>query len=144
MAKRKMTIGKLTTWKGEFIYGYFPFYNETYQIDTIAFLIWDKNEPRKDKADMSLLVMDDGVHLKVIDLFMKSYAGRGIAPAIILEAQKLFGKRIISSSNSKKYKTFYSEANWQEAIDRVWEPLRKQGLAEYDDTKDYYILNEQS
>lgn len=135
-----MTLGKLQTNKGEFTYGYFPFYNKTHNFQTVAFQIWDEQHPEKVKADISLLVMDDDIHLKVIDLMMNDYQGFGIAPAIILEVRELFCKTIISSTNNTAHKSFTSEANWQEAIDKVWDPLRKQGLAEYDSNRGYYIL----
>lgn len=112
--------GKLVTRKGEFTHEYFRHYNKTHCFDTYDFTIWDeKDEPQKDKADFSLLIVDDGIHLKVIDLMMKDSQGKGIAPAMILNAKKIFGKRIISSSNKKSAKCFNGEANWPEAIERV-------------------------
>lgn len=132
--------GKLITRHGEFIYEYFRFYNKTHHFDTYAFMIWDDGTPEKEKADMSLLIMEDDVHLRVIDLMMNDYKGKGIAIAIILECRNIFGKRIVSSSNNSSVKSFIGEANWPEAIARVWQPLTEQGLAVYDQFNDQYIL----
>lgn len=139
MADLKTGTGKLTTPKGEFTYSYYFFHNSVYKLDTYAFSIWDENHQEgMHKADFSLLIMDDNIHLKVIDLFMHDYQSKGIAKAIILKAKEIFGKTIISSSNS--HKSFTGESNWPEAIEKVWEPLTKQGLAVYDDTNGHYIL----
>lgn len=133
------TTGKLITPKGKFIYSYYLFHNNTYDFDTYAFTIWDENDQEgKHKADFSLLIMNDSIHLKVIDLFMHDYQGKGIATAIILKAKEIFGKTIISSSNTNK--SFAGEANWSEAIDYVWQPLVKKGLAYFDETNGYYIV----
>ncbi|MBD1362982.1 hypothetical protein IDJ77_04090 [Mucilaginibacter sp. ZT4R22] len=131
--------GILVTRKGEFQFEYFLHFNNTYKFDTYAFLIWaGEGGPDENAADFSLLIMNDDIHLKVIDLFMKHYSGNGIAIAIILKARELFGKKIISSSNTNK--SFTSEANWPEAIQRVWQPLVDQGLAHYDAPNDHYVL----
>ena len=132
-------IGKLITPKGEFTYSYYLFHNNTYNFDTYAFTIWDeKDHGKTHKADFSLLIMEDNTHLKVIDLFMHDYQGKGIAMAIILKAKEIFGKTIISSSNTNK--SFTGESNWPEAIQRVWQPLIEKGLAYYDPGNDYYVL----
>ncbi|MGF7077711.1 hypothetical protein [Mucilaginibacter sp. UYCu711] len=142
MSDRDIIRGKLVTRKGEFIYEYFRFYNKTHHFDTYAFMIWDeKDASEKDKADFSLLIMDDGIRLKVIDLIMKDYEGNGIAPAIIMKAREIFGKPIVSSSNQKSSKSFNSETNWPEAIERVWKPLAERGCAVYDQLSDHYIIN---
>ncbi|MDB5004390.1 MAG: hypothetical protein JWQ34_2615 [Mucilaginibacter sp.] len=139
MADQETMQGKLTTAKGEFTYSYYLFHNSTYNFDTYAFNIWDENDQEeKHKADFSLLIMNDDVHLKVIDLFMHDYQGKGIARAIILKAKEIFNKRIVSSSNVNK--TFTGESNWPEAIKRVWKPLAEEGLAVYDEINGYYIL----
>lgn len=131
--------GFLTTLKGTFIYEYSFFHNSTYHFDSWALMIWDdKDKDSKRKADMNLLIMEDGRRLKVIDMFMNDYAGKGIAIGMIRKAKELFGKEIISSSN--KVKSFTGEGNWEEAIERVWDPLVKQCLAVYDATNDHYIL----
>ena len=133
--------GILATRKGEFQFEYFRHFNNTYRFDTYAFSIWaGEGEPDGNAADFSLLIMNDGIHLKVIDLFMKDYSGKGIAIAIILKAREIFGKKIISSSNTNK--SFTSEANWPEAIQRVWQPLVDQGLAHYDAFNDHYVLGD--
>jgi len=134
-----IATGKLITPKGEFTYCYYLFHNKTYNFDTYAFTIWDENDKAgKRKADFSLLIMDDHIHLKVIDLFMNDYRGKGIATAIILKAKEIFGKTIISSSNTVK--SFTGESNSLDAIERVWRPLAEKGLAYYDQANDYYVL----
>jgi hypothetical protein len=140
MSGEKKIQGQLITRQGEFTYEYFQFYNKTHHFDTYAFMIWYDRTPEKEKADMSLLIMKDGVHLKVIDLMMNDYKGKGIAIAIVLECRNIFRKRIISSSNNSRTKCFTSEANWPEAIARVWQPLTEQGLAVYDQLNDQYVL----
>jgi hypothetical protein len=37
-------------------------------------------------------------------------------------------------------KSFTGEANWPEAIERIWTPLAKQGLAIYDENNGHCIL----
>jgi hypothetical protein len=133
------TYGKLVTPKGEFTYSYFLFHNNNYNFDSYAFSIWDANDDTgKHSADFSLLIMDDDIHLKVIDLFMHDYQGKGIAKAIILKASEIFGKTIISSSNTNK--SFIGESNWREAIERVWQPLVNNGLAYFDQKNDYFVV----
>jgi hypothetical protein len=135
----KKIRGILLTRKGQFTYEYFRHYNQTEKFDTYAFLIWDEKDcSGKQKADFSLLIMDDGIHLKVIDLFTKDYQCKGIAVSIILKAKEIFGKRIISSSNTKK--NFRGEANWSQAVERIWLPLSEQGLAFYNAENDYFEL----
>jgi len=78
--------------------------------------------------------------LKVTDMFdyQDTYKGKGLPEALILEAQKQYlDKEITSSSN--KQKVFKNE--WRsEAGTTVWERLVKKGLAEYSDEKDLFVL----
>ena len=83
--------------------------------------------------------MENEKDLKVVDLFPDSgkyYLGKGISISMILESQKIFEKRIISSSN--KFKSFHGEARWDDSTEKVWKKLVKLKLAKYDSEKDFF------
>lgn len=90
-----------------------------------------------------LRVMENGLDLKVVDLYPETdtnskYLGKGISIGIILHSKELFNKRIISSSN-KKLQTDYDEFNSEEAIDKVWKRLEDRELVGYNEKEGYYF-----
>jgi hypothetical protein len=136
------TLGQiLQTRKGAYLYTWRTVFNADHKANIHYFNIWKPGEDPKDFKNFSLLLkeMPNGKDLKIIDIFANKHEGLGISIPIILEVNKIFHKRIISSSN--KNKTYSGEANWKEAIEKIWVPMVLQGLAKYDDTNDvYYIL----
>ncbi len=135
--------GILLTQRGKtFTYEYYEYFNTTYRFNSYIFNIWDEKATiDKTRANYTLLIMNDGLTLKVIDAFMNDYEGNGIAIAILLKSKELFGKRIISSSNKKEYRSFVGESRWSTATDNIWQPLVLQGLATYNNVGDYFILS---
>lgn len=131
--------GLLETRKGIFTYEYYLYYFKDIKVNTYSFDIWDENDLKPFKYSFILEILENGQDLKVMDLFAGDYQGMGISIPIILKAKELFGKRIISSSNANWSRP--GESNWEEAIEKVWEPMVNQGLAEYRDNDDrYYVL----
>lgn len=132
------TTGILLTRKGEFIFEYHLNYHPYLKADVYFFNIWREGDELEDiyKFSFLLRVMENGKDLKVVDLFAGNYNGEGISIAIILKSKELFQKRIISSSN--KQPSSSGEENWDEAIQKVWEPMVRQGTVAYDANKDYY------
>jgi hypothetical protein len=132
--------GMLPTRKYEFTFEYYLNYHPHLKADVYFFDIWDEADTSVDihKFSFLLRVMENGTDLKVSDLFAGSYKGKGISIAIILRAKELFNKRIISSSN--RTQSYIGEANWKEAIEKVWNPMVSQGLARYDAENDYYYV----
>lgn len=83
-------------------YDWFKEYNIRNNAINKIFEIWERGREDKSKFSFILREMENKKDLKVIDLFPDSekyYLGNGIAISMILECKKLFGKRIISSSN---------------------------------------------
>ena len=140
MEKGQRIRGILATRKGAFTYEYTVYHNDRYQADFYMFDIWDEQDtsPELHKFSFCLEIMPNGTDLKVTDLFACDYKGRGISIPMILKAKELFGKRIISISNKNPAR--YDEANWPDAIEKVWQPMVSQRLAEYNDEGDYYIV----
>lgn len=132
--------GILNTRKGDFRYRYKPIFSKEHGTIIYYFDIWQQGDNPDDYKNFSFLLKElpNGTDLKVIDLFANKYEGCGISIPIILKAKEIFAKRIISSSNN--HKMHYSEANWQDAIDKVWLPMVSQGLAKYDDANDIFIV----
>ena len=93
---------------------------------------------KEDEVGFSFILsrMKNGKDLKVVDLYpdpASKYIGKGISIAIICHAKTLFNKKIISSSFG---------SNWKAAREKVWEPMKKNGLVGYNSTKDfYYTIN---
>jgi len=140
MENQHKVRGNLKTLKsGDYVYEYFPYYFSDIKVNTYSFDIWDKNDEAPHKYSFILEIMENGADLKVMDMFASDYTGRGISIPIILKAKELFGKRIISSSNTHRSRP--GEANWDMAIEKVWEPMVSQGLAIYNELDDrYYVL----
>jgi hypothetical protein len=120
-------------------YDWFEEYNIRNNAINKIFEIWERGREDKSKFSFILREMENKKDLKVIDLFPDSekyYLGNGIAISMILECKKLFGKRIISSSNLFPSST--NEARWEDATKKVWEKLVNQELAKYDSKKDIF------
>jgi hypothetical protein len=137
------TYGKFSTDKcssREFTFVFHREFNSRCNADCIYFSIYQEGVCEVIERPFSyiLKVMDNGIDLKVIDLCANKYAGCGISRYIILRSKELFGKRIISSSN--RFPSFLGESNWEDAINKVWIPLVKEGNAIYDHEFDYYYL----
>lgn len=132
--------GTISTKDGEFIFEYYLNHHPHLKSDVYFFDIWRDGDDLENLHKFSFLlrVMENGRDLKVVDLFAGDYKGKGISIPIILKSKQLFNKRIISSSN--RIKSYSGEANWGEAIEKVWKPLVSQGLAKYDTEKDYYFV----
>ena len=126
--------GILQTPKGVFTYQYVIYHHPRYHADFYMFDIWDERDDSADlhKFSFCLEIMANDTDLKVTDLFACDYKGKGISTPIILKAKELFGKRINRAR--------YDEANWSDAIEKVWEPMVSQGLAAYDQENDYYFV----
>jgi hypothetical protein len=70
---------------------------------------------------------------------MKEYRGKGITEKMIAEAKKALGVSIISSTNCSKYKAL--ETEWRtDSATIIWERLRMNGKANYDEEKDIYTF----
>lgn len=128
----KFKTGTLRTSHGnkefEFQYKYHIEYSNTYKADTYFFDVWEDGRLGPDFFDFQLRVMENGNDLKVVSLFAGNYhKGKGIPKAILLEAIKLFNKRIIS----------VAEGGWPEGS-KFWERMRKEGIVEYDNENKYY------
>lgn len=134
------TKGTISTKDGDFIFEYCLDYHPHLKSDVYFFDIWRDGDDLENLHKFSLLlrVMENGSDLKVVDLFAGDYKGKGISIPIILKSKQLFNKRIISSSN--KLKSYSGEANWDEAVEKVWKPLVSQELAKYDIENDYYFV----
>lgn len=132
--------GELQTRKGIFTYQYLIYHHKHYNADFYMFDIWDERDDSPDlhKFSFCLEIMANGTDLKVTDLFACDYKRKGISIPLILKAKELFGKRIISTSNKNPAR--HDEANWSEAIEKVWEPMVSQGLAAYNQDNDYYFV----
>ena|SRR5437868_3949021 len=129
--------GVVTGKNEEFVFEYSTVYNTHLKSNVYVFQIWNDRELSLELHRYSLIleILHNG-DLKVIDLFAGDYAGKGISIPMILKAKQLFGKRIISSSN--RFKSSHTEGNWVDAINKVWNPMVNQGLAKYDEKRDYY------
>ncbi len=93
----------LNTTKNEKNYTFLYIFNKQYLEDhegnVLIFEIWEKGKEELDKFSFILREMENGVDLKVVDLYPDSigyYLGKGISRAMILHSKKLFDKRIIS------------------------------------------------
>lgn len=107
------------------------------------FDIWEYGRENESKFSYMLRIMEDGISLKVVDLypdFERYYLGKGISIAIILESSKIFNKRIISSSNNFKTKSSLGEFNSEKAIEKVWHRMMNMNLVEYDKINDVYFI----
>jgi len=123
-----------------FLFEYYLDYVIDYDANAFIFLIWEEGRELEDKFSFRLRIMENDKDLKVVDLFSDSsnyYTGKGISIAIILQSKEMFNKRIISSSN--KLKTFIGEANYKDAIEKVWKKMIEKGLALYNSECDYYF-----
>lgn len=68
---------------------------------------------------------------------MVHYRGKGITEKMIEESANVLGLIIISSTNNPQRKSFSTE--WRTpAADVIWERLRVQGLANYNEESDIY------
>jgi hypothetical protein len=124
--------GTLKIFKGneefEFLYKYHIEYSKVYGAETYFFDIWEDGRESPDLFDFQLRVMESGSDLKVVSLFAGKYhKGKGIARAILLEAKKLFGKRIICES----------QGSWPDGL-KFWERMRETGIVGYDVKNKYY------
>jgi hypothetical protein len=61
-----------------------------------------------------------------------AYIAKGISEKMIEEAQKVLGREVISSTNSKEHKKFKNEYITEGAI-KVWKRLERIGKAIWDD-----------
>lgn len=133
--------GKISTSvKGKvhkFLYEYFQYYNIDYKNETYCFDIWEEGREEEFKFSFMLLILNKPADLKVIDMFAMNeyYRGKGIARAIIIEAKKILGKRIISSSN---YHKLHNRELRKPDATRVWEKMVEDGLAGYNIDGDYF------
>lgn len=132
--------GVIVTKSGEFAYEYHRDYHSNLKADVYFFKIWKTGDDLNTIRPYSfcLRVMENGKDLKVVDMFACDYKGKGISIPILFEAKRIFGKKIISSSN--QLPTYSGESNWQNAIDKIWKPLLQQGFANYDAKYDHYYL----
>lgn len=71
----------------------------------------EADQVEKQKEDFSLLIMSDGLRLKVIDMFIKDYVVNKTTNAMVLKSKEIVNKQIISSFNNNESKSFTSEAN---------------------------------
>jgi hypothetical protein len=126
--------------KHDFLYEYRRIYHEYLNAEVYTFKIWIEGDGVEDiyRFSYMLRIMENGVDLKVVDLYANHYAGMGISKAIILKSKVLFNKRIISSSD--KVRSYDGESNREDAREKVWKSLVRDGLAEYDAKEDYYFL----
>ncbi len=127
------------------IYNLVAEYSYEYDDDSEAyryiFKIFEKGRENEDSFDFMLREMENGTDLKVVALFADNnnyYLGKGISISIILKAKELFGKKIISSSNSKQVTS--GESISELAISKVWKPLVESGKAKYCETEHHYYL----
>lgn len=68
---------------------------------------------------------------------LPEYRGKGITIKLIEEASNVLGLTIISSTNVEEAMTLDTE--WRtEPATKIWEKLRAQGLAVYDEATDIY------
>lgn len=140
MIIENLKISVLYIGNTEFQFCYKSEFNDEHKANIYSFNIWKTGDNPNDFKNYSLLLkeMPNGTDLKVIDLFANKYKGQGISIPMLLKTKDIFNKRIIPSSNRKK--SHSGEANWKEAIDRVWNPMMVQGLAKYDEADDYYYI----
>lgn len=113
------------------------FYDRGDDILKIEFRIFLKGDKYDEWFDFKLAPISNDT-LKVTGMFIgkESHRGKGIPDAMILEARRIFQKKIISSSNKKKI--IYE---WRkQAADKVWKRLIQKGYAEYDEKSDIYYL----
>lgn len=129
--------GKLHTSKNEkiytFLYSFQQEYSDDHNGNILIFEIWKKGKEELDKFSFILREMENGIDLKVVDLYPDSnncYKGKGISRAMILHCKFLFGKRIISERG---------ENNSPDARNKVWERMKSDGEVAYCETKDYYF-----
>lgn len=113
-------------------------YDSFNNLNKIEIRLFMEGDSEKEWFDFKLAPIDNDT-LKVTDMFIgkESHRMKGIPEALILEAGKIFGKRIISSSD--KHPILMNE--WRRgAASKVWERLVQKGLAKYNSDKDYYCL----
>ncbi|MEM9548095.1 MAG: hypothetical protein AAGA77_19095, partial [Bacteroidota bacterium] len=125
----------------KFTYSFYIDYMLHYDGETIIFNITTLGNEDKRGFSFKLKVMENGIDLKVVDMYSdleKKYLGKGISIAMILHVKSIFNKRIISSTNIQTYKCHIGESNSQDAIDKVWERMRKNEDAGYNEIEGYY------
>lgn len=138
MKRRKITtIGKdLKKHECEYeIHTRYDRHNKFHKVELRLFMKGDENSKW---FDFKLAPIGDDT-LKVTDMFVgkESHRKKGIPEALIMESKKLFGNKIISSSD--KHPILISE--WRrEVASKVWDRLVKKGLAEYNSKFDFYFL----
>ncbi len=106
------------------------------------FRVHRRNPPDYNKDDwfvLGVIEFDEGsVRVDMIENRGKEwYRAKGISEAIIIEASRVLGRRVVSSSNKVKvadneYRTLDAE--------KVWRRLAAKGQAVYCSTTDRYLL----
>lgn len=113
-------------------------YDDHNDINKIEFRLIMKGDSVQNWFDFKLAPISNDI-LKVTDMFIgKDYhRKKGIPEALILEAKKIFSKKIISSS--EKYPILISEFR-REAATKVWMRLMEKGYAKYNRELDIFEL----
>jgi hypothetical protein len=117
------------------IHNQFDRYNNISKIEIRLFMEGDSAE---EWFDFKLAPIANN-ELKVTDMFIGKNAHRrkGIPEALILEAKRIFDKRIISSSN--KQSILIAERRSRDAT-KVWERLVNKGFAIYNEAQDIFEI----
>lgn len=129
----------LHTNKGEYFFKIDSY--EHNGLTRFVFNICDKNGDFSDSNNYSyvLVKIPNTRELKIIDMYANDFKKCGISIPIILKSKEIFREyTVISSSNKSKY--FHDESNSEIAIQLIWEPMVKQGLADYIIERDIYIV----
>lgn len=116
-----------------FLYSFQQVYSEDHDGNILIFKIWEEGKEEHDKFSFILREMENGIDLKVVDLYPDSndyYTGKGISRAMILHCKYLFGKRIISERG---------DDNWPDARNKVWERMKSDGEVAYCESNDFYF-----
>ncbi len=124
--------------KNNFAYEYCQYFDQTFKRLGYRFDIWEKEREDELRFSFILIVTDNLFDLKCIDMYAlnEAYKGKGISRAVILEARKVFKKRIISSSNQRRIDPHEQR---REDGSKVWMKMKVAGLAGYNEEGDYFF-----
>ena len=81
---------------------------------------------------------NEAIQITHMCIDIERYLGIGIPEALILKAKELFGKQIISSTNSRKDGEVNSNESISKKAIKVWKRLVCRKLAYYDSETDRY------
>lgn len=135
-----MTVFELNCIRDETIRYFKGFYRD--EGSEIRFILNDDDHNQQTEGDIitftTLNLDDTTMRIQNMYIHIDRYLGIGMPEALILKAKEIFGKQIISSTNSRKDGEEDSNECISKKAKQVWRRLVDRGLAYYDCKTDRY------